>query len=106
MNEFGGIPFRGGCTLVSSSNGRFRYLISKPMKKAGGDCAREEAGKLRFERQQEYLNMFDMRNPLTPYLNEEKSEAQVFRARRTSRLDQQNPRHVAIRMYNVANGAR
>lgn len=69
-DQFGGIPFRGGCTLIASSNGDFRYLISKPMRKAGGDAVRTRMGKARFERQQNYLQMCDMQNALTPYFTQ------------------------------------
>lgn len=66
-NELGGLPFRGGCTLIASSNGAFRYLISKPLRKASGDAARAEMGARRFARQQDYVHACDMRDPLTPY---------------------------------------
>jgi hypothetical protein len=66
-DQLGGIPFRGGCTLIASSNGAFRYLISKPMRKAGGDAVRAHMGEARFDRQQDYLQMCDMQNALTPY---------------------------------------
>jgi hypothetical protein len=69
-DELGGIPFRGGCTLIASSNGVFRYLISKPMRKASGDVRRAEMGEARFKRQQDYLHMCDMGNALTPYFTE------------------------------------
>jgi hypothetical protein len=66
-DELGGIPFRGGCTLIASSNGVFRYLISKPMRKACGDVKRAQMGEARFTRQQDYLDLCDMQNALTPY---------------------------------------
>lgn len=66
-DQLGGIPFRGGCTLIASSNGALRYLISKPMRKASGDGKRAEMGETRFRRQQAYLHMCDMQNALTPY---------------------------------------
>jgi hypothetical protein len=66
-DALGGLPFRGGCTLIASSNGAFRYLISKPMRKASGDAHRAEMGAARFTRQQDYVHMCDMQNALTPY---------------------------------------
>jgi hypothetical protein len=66
-DKLGGIPFRGGCTLIASSNGVFRYLISKPMRKASGDVKRAQMGEARFTRQQDYLDLCDMQNALTPY---------------------------------------
>ena len=67
QDQLGGIPFRGGCTLIASSNGSFRYLISKPMRKASGDPDRVKRGEARFARQQDYLKVCDMQNALTPY---------------------------------------
>lgn len=66
-DQLGGIPFRGGCTLIASSNGSVRYLISKPMRKAGGDPSRGSKGEARFARQLDYLKMCDVQNALTPY---------------------------------------
>ena len=67
-DQLGGIPFRGGCTLIASSDGKFRYLVSKPMRQASGDPERVKKGEARFARQQDYLKMCDMTNALTPYL--------------------------------------
>jgi hypothetical protein len=76
--QFGGIPFRGGCTLVASSNGDLRYLISKPMRKAGGDAARERMGKERFDRQHDHLRMYDMQNALMPYIRDKEYQERML----------------------------
>jgi hypothetical protein len=76
--QLGGIPFRGGCTLVASSDGDFRYLISKPMLKAGGDGVREQMGKERFADQQEYLQMCDMQNALMPYITDKENQERML----------------------------
>ena len=68
--DLGGIPFRGGCTLVASSDGQVRYLISKPMHKSEGPAAWQKAGQARLRKQQDYLQLCDMRSPLTPYASE------------------------------------
>lgn len=68
-DQLGGLPFRGGCTLIASSNGAFRYLISKPMRNAKSR-KHVELGKARFKRQESYVQMCDMQNPLTPYFTE------------------------------------
>lgn len=65
-DEFGGIPFRGGCTLIASSSGAFRYLVSKPMRKAA-DASRAQVGASRYAKQERYVRMCDMTNALTPY---------------------------------------
>lgn len=66
-DRLGGIPFRGGCTLVASSDGRCRYLISKPMLDAASDTRRNEMAKARLARQESYLESCDLQNPMTPY---------------------------------------
>jgi hypothetical protein len=74
-DQFGGIPFRGGCTLIASSSGDIRYFISKPMRNASGSVVRAQIGEARFARQQAYVQMCDMQNALTPYytLNEQRA---------------------------------
>ncbi|MCA0239952.1 MAG: hypothetical protein LCI02_03760 [Proteobacteria bacterium] len=62
----GGIPFRGGCTLVASSNGRCRYLVSKPMLDAS-DPRHRSMAEARLARQEDYLQMCDLANAMTPY---------------------------------------
>jgi hypothetical protein len=77
-DQLGGIPFRGGCTLIASSNGSIRYLISKPMNDARGDAPRAEAGKARLARQESYVAACDMRNPLTPYATDAESTERML----------------------------
>ena len=67
QGELGGIPFRGGCTLIASSTGEMRYLISKPMPTANGQGAAAAAGRARLQAQQDYVGLCDMQNPQTPY---------------------------------------
>lgn len=77
-DQFGGIPFRGGCTLIASSNGDIRYLISKPMRNASGNVARAQIGEARFARQQDYVQMCDMQNALTPYYTSNEYRARML----------------------------
>jgi hypothetical protein len=57
--QFGGVPFRGGCTLVASSTGTCRYRIAKPMSGSAGDA--------RLELQKSYVERCDLANAMTPY---------------------------------------
>jgi hypothetical protein len=66
--ELGGLPFRSGCTLVASSNGTVRYLVSKPTHTVKTDPAAAEAGGRRLDKQRAYVSLCDMANPQTPYL--------------------------------------
>jgi hypothetical protein len=76
-DQLGGLPFRGGCTLIASSTGNVRYLISKPMRAASGGAAAAR-GEARFVRQQEYLQMCDMQNALTPYFTVEEQRTRML----------------------------
>lgn len=67
--QLGGIPFRGGCTLVASSNGRCRYLVSKPMLTAK-DPQHRAMAEARLKRQENYLQMCDLANAMTPYYSQ------------------------------------
>ncbi|EHR69476.1 hypothetical protein BurJ1DRAFT_0594 [Burkholderiales bacterium JOSHI_001] len=58
-SQFGGVPFRGGCTLVASSTGTCRYRIAKPMTGA--------ASQARVELQKSYVERCDLANAMTPY---------------------------------------
>src|SRR4030095_9749810 len=75
---FGGVPFRGGCTLVASSNGAFRYLITKPMRGAAGDPKRREAGEARFRAQAAYVEACDMASAMTPYATRKERETRML----------------------------
>lgn len=57
--QFGGVPYRGGCTLVASSTGTCRYRIAKPMTGA--------AGQARLDLQKSYVERCDLANAMTPY---------------------------------------
>jgi hypothetical protein len=66
-DELGGIPFRGGATLIASANGSVRYLIAKPFHRRSGDAsgARAEA---RLAKQRGFVATVDMMNRKTPYM--------------------------------------
>ena len=76
-DDLGGIPFRGGCTLVASSNGKFRYLISKPMCEAASDPSVEQGREARRRRQKDYLRMCDTQSGLTPYFTKSERDKRM-----------------------------
>ncbi len=67
-STFGGIPFRGGTTVVAAADGRVRYVIAKPLRSAniGQATARDEAEE-RFQRQQAYVEQCDLADVNLPY---------------------------------------
>ncbi len=57
QDELGGIPFRGGTTLIAQADGTVKYVISKPL--GGGRSARQ-----RLERQRAFTRRCALRDPL------------------------------------------
>jgi hypothetical protein len=62
-DDFGGVPFRGGTTIVTSADGKLRYTIKKPlMSKELTDAHKGEATR-RLTRQREFVAACDMADP-------------------------------------------
>ena len=51
-DSLGGVPFRGGTTVIAGADGRVRYVIAKPLSRVGEGVA-EQANR-RLERQRGY----------------------------------------------------
>ncbi len=67
--RLGGLPFRGGTTIVASVDGHVRYVIAKPLTAAEGSPKWKEA-KQRLEDQEAYLSAADAVDALYPYASE------------------------------------
>jgi hypothetical protein len=61
--QFGGIPLRGGATVVASAEGRVRYIISKPMPSLTLSAEKEKQAQFRIERQREFVARCDRSDP-------------------------------------------
>jgi hypothetical protein len=62
VERSGGLPLRGGTTVIAAANGDVRYVIAKPLEsKKGGGAKRREA-KARRQRQEEFVNEADSRD--------------------------------------------
>jgi hypothetical protein len=61
--EFGGLPFRGGTTVVFGSDGGVRYVIPKPLPSAGVGGAIQRAGQEREQRFRSFLLQTDLADP-------------------------------------------
>jgi hypothetical protein len=79
----GGIPVRGGSTIVVGVDGVVRYVISKPLPGAhllaGSDAAAHAA--LRITRQTDFVASLDERDARTPYMSK-----QEYRTRMKARM--------------------
>jgi hypothetical protein len=67
MNKMGGIPLRGGTTIVAGTDGRIRYIISKPLPSTALSEAACKKGELRREQQRAYLAATDLADPKMAY---------------------------------------
>jgi len=68
--EFGGLPLRGGTTLIVGFDGAVKYAIAKPLAGVGLlDRVRTRA-QSRLDRQSRYLAMMDLADPMTDYMSD------------------------------------
>jgi hypothetical protein len=69
LAQFGGLPLRGGTTLVIDFNGKIKYMISKPLPGPHlGEAAGREAA-ARLGKQVNFTKLADANDPMVPYLN-------------------------------------
>ena len=65
--DLGGLPFRGGTTVIAGFDGRVRYVIAKPMPHANADPLTLELATRRMNRQRGYLELSDQLDPAAFY---------------------------------------
>ncbi len=71
--ELGGLPLRGGTTLIVGGDGRVRYAVAKPIlpENSRAETAGYRAeGATRFERQKAFLKCCDGRDPRMAYADD------------------------------------
>lgn len=66
--RFGGVPFRGGATIIASAEGMVRYVITKPFDRSG-IAQMAQAADARYCRQRRFVAMADAMNANTPYMS-------------------------------------
>jgi hypothetical protein len=84
--ELGGIPLRGGSTVIASADGTIRYVVSKPLPGGDVDSGQAARGEKRLTRQQQYLAMADLMDPETPYTTEMEHATRALRRADLARL--------------------
>ena len=78
--EFGGIPLRGGTTVVASADGTIRYIITKPLLADSAEL------KSRLVRQRRYLAMSDAMDPESTYESDDDFAKRAVRRADFARL--------------------
>ena len=58
-HDFGGVPLRGGSTVIVQANGKLRYVISKPLPSAGISADDNRRAQERVERQRAFVQSLD-----------------------------------------------
>lgn len=82
IDQLGGVPLRGGSTVVISGDGRVRYVIAKPIAPTGSakaTTADQETGLRRLKRQLAYLGSVDERDPHQDYANDRERQTRTKR---------------------------
>lgn len=59
-DEFGGVPFRGGTTVITSADNTIRYIISKPLASKGLSKDKQAEARLRREKQLKFVERSDI----------------------------------------------
>jgi hypothetical protein len=76
-NEFGGVPFRGGTTVIASADGKIRYAIAKPLPHKGlATQVRRDAAERR-DRQREFVARSDFHDPTSVWLDQKSYHARM-----------------------------
>jgi hypothetical protein len=88
--EFGGLPLRGGTTVVAAADKRVRYVIAKPLPSPSLSPDRMLAAQERLERQRAFIRLCDANDPrLTWSCETDNYEATRMAARKSFKaLDQ------------------
>jgi hypothetical protein len=68
--NLGGVPFRGGTTIVAGTDGRVRYIIAKPLPSAKLSEEAQRSARRRYERQRETLTRMDLEDPHLTYADQ------------------------------------
>jgi hypothetical protein len=63
QDEFGGIPLRGGATVIASAAGQVRYVIAKPMPSKKVSQEKQRQANARIERQRAFVSRCDRSDP-------------------------------------------
>jgi hypothetical protein len=88
--ELGGLPLRGGTTVVVAADGRVRYVIAKPLPSTSLLPEQKQAAEERLERQRAFIRLCDANDPrLTWSCKTDNYEASRMAARKSFKaLDQ------------------
>lgn len=76
----GGVPLRGGATVIAAANGEVRYVIAKPLPSAKIDPAKNAQALVRRERQENFIRDCDLLDPHFAWADESYYENRIARS--------------------------
>lgn len=68
--QYGGIPLRGGCTIIVGIDGALRYVIGKPLPGPHLPDSEAKHADSRVETQRKFVEDLDRRDPRAPYMTD------------------------------------
>ena len=81
LGEFGGVPLRGGATLIASADGRVQYVISKPLPTQSPspqlDLQFQREARARHETQREFIDECDCSDDYLPWADDGYREMRI-----------------------------
>ena len=76
--EWGGVPVRGGTTVIIGVDGQVRYIIKKPLPAAMVDARARASADLRVAAQRAFVERLDGGDPQTNYLDQSGFAARMY----------------------------
>jgi len=77
--DLGGLPLRGGTTLVAAADGHVRYVIAKPLPSTTLPDAKSREAGARLDRQRAFVRLSDMTNLYLAYCRPEEIPTRMSR---------------------------
>lgn len=85
---YGGIPLRGGTTLIASATGEVRYVIAKPLRSTGLSRNDTAAADARERRQRDYFEQADLTDARMAYYSRQEFDQRMKLRMRLASLHQ------------------
>jgi hypothetical protein len=84
--KFGGVPFRGGTTVIASAEGEVRYVISKPLSSDKISKEKKREAERRCDRQRDFVEECDRCDPQLAWSDEKYEKKRIARMMNFSSL--------------------
>ena len=86
LDAMGGLPLRGGATLIASADGKVRYLIVKPLPHSKAPPRLQRAALARKERQLQFVEDHDLTDARLPWADQTYQRTRIANSLNLARL--------------------